>query len=65
MGRWREQCLDVQEGSRALKSARDKRYGEKLAKDQPTIPWMVRHAADCISRYRVGDEGKTAYERLR
>ena len=28
------------------------------------MTWFVQHAADCLSKYQVGEDGKTAYERL-
>ena len=33
--------------------------------DANIIPWIVRWAAICYSRYAVGKGGRTAYERLR
>ena len=33
--------------------------------DGAIIPWIVRWAAICHSRYAVGKDGRTAYERLR
>ena len=42
-------------------------YGidDKLPLDANIIPWIVRWAAICYSRYAVGKDGRTAYERLR
>ena len=31
----------------------------------PILPWLVIHAADCLSKYHIGEDGKTAYERLK
>ena len=31
----------------------------------PAVTWLVQHAADCISMYHVGEDGKTGYERLK
>ena len=42
-------------------------YGvdDKIPLDSDIVPWIVRWAAICQSRYAVGKDGKTAYERLR
>ena len=42
-------------------------YGidDRLELDLDIIPWIVRWAAICYSRYAVGKDGRTAYERLR
>ena len=42
-------------------------YGidDKLPLDACIVPWIVRWAAICYSRYVVGKDGRTAYERLR
>ena len=42
-------------------------YGidDTLPLDATIIPWIVRWAAICYSRYKVGKDGRTAYERLR
>ena len=39
--------------------------GDKIPLDSDIIPWIVRWAAICYSRYAVGKDGRTAYERLR
>ena len=38
---------------------------DRLELDIDIIPWIVRWAAICYSRYAVGKDGRTAYERLR
>merc|ERR1712115_269082 len=30
-----------------------------------SVPWMVRHAAQAINRYAVGQDGRTNYRRLK
>ena len=42
-------------------------YGidDSLELDLDIIPWIVRWAAICYSRYAVGKDGRTSYERLR
>ena len=41
------------------------RLGKKLPGNHALIPWMVSHAAETISRFQVGKDGRTAHERLR
>ena len=31
----------------------------------PMLTWLVQHAADCLSKHQIGEDGKTAYERLK
>ena len=38
---------------------------DKLAVDANLVPWVVRWAAMCHSRYAVGKDGRTGYETLR
>ena len=38
---------------------------DKIPLDANIIPWIVRWAAICYSRYAVGKDRRTAYERLR
>ena len=38
---------------------------DEIPLDADIIPWIVRWAAICYSRYKVGQDGLTSYERLR
>ena len=38
---------------------------DKVPLDANIIPWIVRRAAICYSRYAVGKDGRTAYAKLR
>ena len=29
------------------------------------MPWLIEHTADVLSKFKVGDDGKTSYERLK
>lgn len=55
----------VSEHARVLRSALQNRLGVALGCKHPVIAWLVEHAASCISRYHVGFDGKTAYERVK
>ena len=46
-----------------MKDALEKRYGQEVDSRSPTLHWLVRHAASLITRYQVGSDGRTAYER--
>ena len=37
----------------------------KVSNDSPVMAWLVRWAAEIISKYAPGEDGRTAYERLR
>ena len=41
------------------------RYKAKLKESDPIWPWMIIEAAAQINRYRIGQDGKTAFQRLR
>eukprot|EP00974_Lingulodinium_polyedra_P133441 11225601-Lingulodinium_polyedra.AAC.1 len=48
-----------------MKEALDSRYGERIPPNHPAIAWLPRHAGATLTRYVVGTDGKTAYERMR
>ena len=50
---------------RTIAEATAGRYEEKVPRESPTYPWMVRHAAASYNRYAVGTDGKTAHMRLK
>ena len=50
---------------RTLKSATESKIGRRIASNHPILAWLPAHAAFLISRYAVGADGKTAYERSR
>ena len=41
------------------------RVGWNFPMDHPVIAWLVMHVADTRTRYYMGRDGKTAYERLK
>jgi hypothetical protein len=45
---------------RTMKSALEEKLGKRLEKDDPLLAWLPRHAASMPSRYRLGEDGKTA-----
>ena len=50
---------------RTLKEALDSRYNDRIPANHAVLSWMPRHAAATVTRYQVGKDGKTAYERLK
>ena len=36
-----------------------------LVKAKDIMSWMIRWAGELISKYSIGDDGRTAYERIR
>ena len=55
----------VQEQVRVLRHGLEQRLGAKVSTHHPVMAWLVMHAADLISKFQVGSDGKTAYERLK
>ena len=50
---------------RTLKAQLEHDIGQKLEPDAVILQWLVRWAGISVSRYMVGKDGKTAYERIR
>jgi hypothetical protein len=55
----------VQGMGRTLKSAIESRINQKLMRDSVLVPWLIRHAASVMSKYIIGNDGMTAYRRLK
>jgi hypothetical protein len=45
-------------------AALERRIGARFPSNHPVLTWLVEHVADVVSKYMVGVDGKTAYERL-
>ena len=41
------------------------RYKREIPEDHNCMAWLITHAAACINRYSIGEDGKTAYQRIR
>ena len=54
---------EVKRQCRALKYALEAKLGTQLEDGDPVLSWLPRHAADLISRYRRGEDGKTPEQR--
>ena len=55
----------VGEQVRVLRAGLQGRLDMVIRTSHPMLTWLVQHAADCLSKYQVGEDGKTAYERLK
>ena len=50
---------------RVIKSDLEEKFGRQLNDSNPILAWIPRHACFLLRMYRVGDDGRTPYERLR
>ena len=64
-GRVEEAGKTVRGYVRVFKDMLESKAGQKIPTDAVILQWLVRWAAMLHSRYRVGADGKTAYERQR
>ena len=55
----------VQAQVRTMKSALDEKYKIEIGENHALMPWLVSHAASQLCRFKMGLDGKTAYERCR
>ena len=51
--------------TRTLKDFIECKMGEQLGQDHPMLPWIVEYSGTVITRYRVGQDGRTPYQRLK
>jgi hypothetical protein len=54
---------EVEDQVRTMKGALQRRLGVAIETSHPVMTWMIEHAAGLISRYLVGHDGRTAYQR--
>ena len=50
---------------RTLKSALDEHYKTEFNEHHVLLPWLIAYAASLISKFTIGEDGKTAHERVR
>ena len=50
---------------RTIKLTLEGRLGGLIPEDHPIMPWLVKHAAALLNRYKVGNDGLTAHRRAR
>ena len=62
-GRVEEAGRTIRDMVRVLKLQLEAKLNRTVAIQEPIMHWMVRWAAMLLSRFRVGGDGKTAYQR--
>ena len=55
--RWQEQL-------RTIKHYTEAKLGKRIEVDSPMFSWLIPYCADIINKFRVGADGRTAYERI-
>ena len=55
----------VAEQIRVLRTALEAKLKAKVPGNHPVICWLIEHSADLLNKYQKGDDGRTAYHRLR
>ena len=54
---------EIQAQTRILRSQLEQRLGKLTDENDPLMSWIARHAANCVSGYRLMDDGRTPHER--
>ena len=54
----------IEEQIRTFKIALEEKIDRKIPMKHPVMAWIAEHAASCITKYLVGQDGRTAHERL-
>ena len=55
----------VREQTRTILGSIEEKCGARIDRKSPAMQWLVRWAATLVSRYQMGEDGKTPYERIR
>ena len=50
---------------RTYRDAMESRYEVNLTGKSTILPWIVKHAAASITRFRIGKDGRTPLQRLK
>ena len=54
---------EIKAQTRILRSQLVQRLGSRIDEKDSLMSWMPRHAANCVSRYRIMDDGRTLDQR--
>ena len=54
---------EIKAQTRILRSQLEQRLGSRTDEKDPLMSWIPRHAATCVSRYRIMDDGRTPDQR--
>ena len=55
---------EIKRQMRAIHGSIEEKYLKRLDPKDPMLSWLPRHAAQVRTKYVVGQDGKTAYERI-
>ena len=64
-GRVENAIRRIQEKARVLRHQLENGIKCKVPDDAPIMSWLVKWAAELLSKYAPGDDGRTPYERIR
>ncbi|MBN71658.1 MAG: hypothetical protein CME32_20555 [Gimesia sp.] len=64
-GRVERGIQDVKGLIRTMRSALETNIGEKIHLTDPIVPWMVRHAGLVITKCRIRENGRTAFQMMK
>ena len=56
---------EIKAQSKILRSQLEQRLGNRIDEKEPLTSWIARHAANCLSRYRLLDDDRTPDQRRR
>ena len=56
------QILEIQGQLIAINLNPEANYKDKIKDGHPAIPWLVAHSGSTITRYKLGEDGKTVYQ---
>ena len=54
---------EIKAQTRILVSQLEQRLGNRTDEKDPLMSWIPRHAANCVSRYKLMDDGRTPEQR--
>ena len=61
-----ERAVQMHEGmTRTMKLALEERLKVKIPSIHPIMTWLVQHGADTLTKFVVGSDGRTGYERAK
>ena len=65
MGFVEAQVKSTRNQFKTLRSSLERSLGEGLSADTPALQWLIRWSSMTLTRYQVGADGKTGYERMK
>ena len=54
---------EIKAHTRILRSELEQRLGSRIGEKDPLMSWILRHASNCVSRYRIVDDERTPEQR--